>query len=329
MENTPNNPGQFGASQPQQPQPQPQAPEPQQAQANQGQAVQPQTKKVAPAEKQKIREARPKNVAAQEAQSREKRAEELNIEEKKPSFAEPVLSPQEEMNPQTLTITAPSTQNYLDIEEIHNGVVILKNGGMRMVLMVSAINFALKSEQEQNAIIYSFQGFLNSLSFSIQIVMQSRRLDLSAYLAKLKAKNKEEENPLIRLQMADYISFVEQLLTVANIMEKKFYVAIPYQPVVVKKENILQKIGNIFKGNAKKTEIVDFELHHKELTHRTEVVAAGLGSVGLRAVQLNTLELAELYYSSYNPELATRQKIFSLADITTPVVERAEESEAK
>jgi hypothetical protein len=329
MENTPNNPGQFGASQPQQPQPQPQAPEPQQAQANQGQAVQPQTKKVAPAEKQKIREARPKNVAAAQAQSREKRAEELNIEEKKPSFAEPVLSPQEEMNPQTLTVTAPSTQNYLDIEEIHNGVVILKNGGMRMVLMVSAINFALKSEQEQNAIIYSFQGFLNSLSFSIQIVMQSRRLDLSAYLAKLKTKNKEEENPLIRLQMADYISFVEQLLTVANIMEKKFYVAIPYQPVVVKKENILQKIGNIFKGNAKKTEIVDFELHHKELTHRTEVVAAGLGSVGLRAVQLNTLELAELYYSSYNPELATRQKIFSLADITTPVVERAEESEAK
>lgn len=325
MENTPNNSGQFGAPQPK---PQPQAPKPQQTQANQGQAVQPQTEKVTPAEKQKIREARPKNVAAAQ-KSREKRAEELNIEEKRTATTGPILSPQEEMNPQTLNVIAPSTQNYLDIEEIHNGVVILKNGGMRMVLMVSAINFALKSEEEQNAIIYSFQGFLNSLSFPIQIVMQSRRLDLSAYLAKLKTKNKEEENPLIRLQMADYISFVEQLLTVANIMEKKFYVVIPYQPVIVKKENILQKIGNIFKGNAKKTEIVDFELHRKELAHRTEVVAAGLGSVSLRAVQLNTLELAELYYSSYNPELATRQKIFSLADITTPVVEKAEESEGK
>lgn len=272
------------------------------------------------------REARPKNVKAAEAAAKKSRKlEELNIEEKRPNYTGPVISPQEEMNPQTLNVAAPSTQNYLDIEEIHNGVVILKNGGLRMVLMVSAINFALKSEEEQNAIIYSFQGFLNSLSFPVQIVMQSRRLDLSAYLAKLKTKNKEEENPLVRLQMADYISFVEQLLTVANIMEKKFYMVIPYQPVVVKKENILQKIGDIFKGNAKKTEIVDFELHRKELAHRTEVVAAGLGSVGLRAVQLNTLELAELYYSSYNPELATRQKISSLADITAPIVEKGEE----
>jgi hypothetical protein len=195
--------------------------------------------------------------------------------------------------------------------------------------MVSAINFALKSEQEQNAIIYSFQGFLNSLSFSIQIVMQSRRLDLSAYLAKLRTKNKEEENPLIRIQMADYIGFVEQLLTVANIMEKKFYVVIPYQPVIVKKESILHKITKIFSGGSKKTEIVDFEIHRKELEHRTEVIATGLGSIGLRAVQLNTLELAELYYSSYNPELATRQKIFSLADLTAPVVEKAEEDEGR
>ncbi|TSC91475.1 MAG: hypothetical protein CEN92_255 [Candidatus Berkelbacteria bacterium Licking1014_96] len=120
------------------------------------------------------------------------------------------------MGSQSQVITAPSTQNYLDIEEIHNGVVILKNGGLRMVLMVSAINFSLKSEGEQNAIIYSFQGFLNSLAFPIQIVMQSRRLDLSSYLAKLKSKNKSEDNPLIRLQMTDYIGFVEQLLTVAN-----------------------------------------------------------------------------------------------------------------
>lgn len=270
-------------------------------------------------------EATPKNIKTAEAETNQaKKLEELNIEEKKPQSFSSVVSPQEEMSPQSQVITAPSTQNYLDIEEIHNGVVILKNGGLRMVLMVSAINFSLKSEEEQNALIYSFQGFLNSLSFPIQIVMQSRRLDLSSYLAKLKSKNKSEDNPLIRLQMTDYIGFVEQLLTVANIMEKKFYVVVPYQPTIIKKENILQKIIKLASPGGKKTEIVDFEMHRKELAHRTEVIAAGLGSVGLRAAQLNTLELAELYYSSYNPELATRQKIASLADITTPVVEKAE-----
>lgn len=250
----------------------------------------------------------------------------LNIEEKRPQSFSSAIPPQDEMNPQSQVITAPSTQNYLDIEEIHNGVVILKNGGMRMVLMVSAINFSLKSEGEQNAIIYSFQGFLNSLVFPIQIVMQSRRLDLSSYLAKLKGKNKSEENPLIRLQMSDYIGFVEQLLTVANIMEKKFYLVIPYQPIIIKKENILEKAAKILSRGDKKIEIVDFEMHRKELSHRTEVIAAGLGSIGLRAVQLNTLELAELYYSSYNPELASRQKISSLSDITAPIVEKNEES---
>ncbi|MBU2595563.1 hypothetical protein KJ713_01865 [Patescibacteria group bacterium] len=266
------------------------------------------------------------NNQREDQTNRAKKLEEFNIEEKKAETFAPLISPSDEMNPQTKNIIAPSTQNYLDLEEIHNGVVILKNGGLRMVLMVSAINFSLKSEEEQNAIIYSFQGFLNSLSFPIQIVMQSRRLDLSSYLAKLKSKNKSEENPLIRLQMTDYIGFVEQLLKVANIMEKKFYVVVPYQPIIIKKENILQKTLKILSPGPKKTEIVDFEMHRKELVHRTEVVAAGLGSVGLRAVQLNTLELAELYYSSYNPELATRQKIASLADITTPIVEKSSES---
>lgn len=323
MEDKLNKPNQFRTSPPSQPLQPGQVPQ----QTPKNQTKEPPAQRISPEEQQKIREARPKNIAAaqSQAQGQEKKAEELNIEEKRTQTSTPVISPQAEMNPQTQFVTAPSTQAYLDIEEIHNGVAILKNGGLRMVLMVSAVNFALKSEQEQNAIIYSFQGFLNSLSFPIQIVMQSRRLDLSSYLAKLKSKNKEEENPLLRLQMADYIGFIEQLLTVANIMEKKFYVVIPYQPVIIKKENILSKIGRLFSPGAKKTEIVDFEMHRKELAHRTEVIAAGLGSVGLRAVQLNTLELAELYYSSYNPELATRQKIFSLADITAPVVEKSEE----
>jgi len=251
----------------------------------------------------------------------------LEIEEEKPIQQAPSISPEEEMSAQSKVITAPSTQQYLGIEEIHNGTVIMKNGGMRMVLMVSAINFSLKSEAEQNSIIYSFQNFLNGLGFPIQIVMQSRRLDLSSYLAKLRDEEKGETNPLLRLHMTDYISFVEQLLNVANIMQKKFYIVIPYQPIIIKKENILKKLSNLFSGKARKKEIVDFEMHRKELAHRTEIIASGLGSMGLRAVQLGTLELAELYYSSYNPEVSSRQKLYSLEDIMAPVVEMAPSSE--
>ena len=117
-----------------------------------------------------------------------------------------------------------STQEYLDIEEIHNGVIILKNASMRVVLMVSTVNFALKSEDEQNAIIYAYQNFLNSLPFPIQMVMQSRRIDLSGYLSKLREREKTATGELIRLQTTDYIAFIERLVSVANIMSKKFFV---------------------------------------------------------------------------------------------------------
>lgn len=247
---------------------------------------------------------------------------ESNIEIKQQTTTPKEPTDVERMSTATKHIEGASTQSYLDIEEIHNGVVILKNGGMRMVLMASAINFNLKSEAEQNAIIYSFQSFLNALGFPIQIVMQSRRLDLSGYLAKLRDKEKQTQNALLRTQMDDYISFVERLLTVANIMEKNFYVVVPYDPISLKKESVIDKIFNIFPGQKRKKEIIDFENFRKELAERTTVIASGLGGMGIRAVQLNTQELAELYYSSYNPESAVRQKIYSLSDIMAPIVEK-------
>lgn len=278
--------------------------------------VQPQVQKErARPQDSRTTEARPENVKPPEAQEGEK----LDIEEKKSSLPRDSM---EQMTTETKKIQGVSTQAYLDIEEIHNGVLILKNGGMRMVLMVSAINFNLKSEAEQNAIIYSFQSFLNSLHFPIQIVMQSRRLDLSGYLAKLRDREKQTQNALLRLQMGDYISFVERLLTVANIMDKNFYVIVSYDPVSLKKENLIEKTLNLIPGRKRKKEIIDFENYRKELSQRVEITASSLGSMGLRAVQLNTQELAELFYASYNPESAVRQKIYSLSEIMTPVVEK-------
>lgn len=214
----------------------------------------------------------------------------------------------------------PSTQEFLEIEEIHNGVTILKNGTMKVVLLVSTVNFALKSEDEQNAIVFAYQNFLNSLPFPLQIVMQSRRIDLSGYLAKLRDEERKQANELIRLQTSDYIAFIERLVSVANIMSKKFFVIINFEPVGQKKETILDKISRFVLGKNVKREIKEFEKNKRELTQRAEVVAQGLGAMGLRAVQLNTEELAELFYSTYNPEIASRQKIFNLGEVETPYV---------
>jgi len=212
----------------------------------------------------------------------------------------------------------PSTQSYLNIEEIHDGVVILKNGGMRTVLMVSTVNFALKSEDEQNATIYSYQNFINSLSFPIQILMQSRRLDLSIYLSKLRIIQEKLENQLLRLQTKSYIDFMERLLSVANIMDKKFYIVIPYEPIGAKKISLLEKIHSAITGRPSKRQILEFENNKKELDERARIIAQGLGGIGLRAVQLNTLELTELYYGSYNPDSSSRQKIASISQFALP-----------
>ena len=210
----------------------------------------------------------------------------------------------------------PSTQAYLNIEEIHDGIVILKNGGMRTVMLVSTVNFALKSEEEQNVTIYGFQNFLNALSFPAQIVMQSRRLDLSAYISKLKEIEKSQPNQLLRIQTADYIDFIEKLLQVANIMDKKFFVVVPFEPIGIKKSGVFEKIKTAVTGRPSKREILEFERNKKELLQRTEIIAQSLGSMGLRAVQLSTLELAELYYGSYNPEASLSQKITSVEQWT-------------
>ncbi|HEB01525.1 MAG TPA: hypothetical protein ENI16_00830 [Candidatus Portnoybacteria bacterium] len=195
-----------------------------------------------------------------------------------------------------------SAQKYLEIAQIRDGVVILKNGIMKAVLMVSSINFALKSTQEQEAIIYSYQNFLNSLDFPVQIVINSRILNINEYLKMLAQKERGQTNELLRTQTAEYREFVKGLVEMANIMNKTFYIIIPFAPVAAKKGGFLDKITGSFKpsrvAEAKKEE---FEKYKNQLWQRVEMIKSSLERIGLRVAPLNTQELIELYYTLYNP----------------------------
>lgn len=219
----------------------------------------------------------------------------------------------------------PSTQNQVPIREIRDGIVILKNGTSRSVLMVNAINFNLKSQDEQESLINSYQNFLNGLSFPIQIVTQSRTLDLDDYLESLQKISTEQSNDLLRTQTTEYINFVNQLIGVANIMSKTFYVVVPFE------SDPLKKSGNFFsrlfgKGRGADTNR-GFEQLKTELGERTSIVSSGLASLGLSNVQLNTQELIELYYSSYNMDIARRQKLFSVSNVDVAVIQAAKQNQ--
>jgi len=133
-----------------------------------------------------------------------------------------------------------STQRYLDFAGVHDDTLILKNGGIRAILEVSSINFNLKSEDEQNAIIYSYQRFLNALNFPTQILVKSKKLDIDLYLENLKEKQRHQQNELLKRQMEEYIEYIAKLVEYADIMEKKFYVVIPQNPPRAEKKTFMQ-----------------------------------------------------------------------------------------
>ena len=210
---------------------------------------------------------------------------------------------------------AASTQSKLDIAEIKEGTIVLKDGGLRAVLAVSSTNFSLKSLEEQGALINSYQGFLNSLEFPIQILMQSRKLDIHAYLEKLRSIMQTQTNELLRLQTQEYIEYVAKLIEYASIMNKTFYVIVPYSSGVIK-QGFISRLGQILnpaKGISAKKEsfLQDRELLHQRLNH----VSGSLGGMGLRTVALNTEELIELVYNSYNLNMAAPIKIGSIEDL--------------
>jgi type IV secretory pathway VirB4 component len=215
-----------------------------------------------------------------------------------------------------------STQQHLPIAQIRDSIVVMKDGGFRTVLVVSAVNFALKSQQEQDALIYQFQNFLNSLTTPLQIVVQSRQLDLNSYLQNLSDQARNQPNELLRFQMVDYIDFVSRLITLANIMEKRFFVVVPHATVNLGSRGLT----SMFLGGRKTTPHFtqeQFTRYQAELTERTNVIISGLSGMGLRAVQLTTQELVEFYYSIYNPEEAVEEKLVDVDDLRASIVSRS------
>jgi hypothetical protein len=193
------------------------------------------------------------------------------------------------------------TQDFIPIKEIRNGVVILKDGGYRSVLMASSINFALKSPDEQQAVISQFQNFLNVLEFSVQIYVQSRKLDIQPYVNLLEERMKVQTSDLMKIQTHEYIEFVKKFVDDANIMTKTFYVVVPYDPTPdLKKTGFLSRILPS-SGNKQEAEKDSIEEHRSQLEQRTSIVEQGLSRTGVRVAQLGTEELIELYYKIFNP----------------------------
>lgn len=195
-----------------------------------------------------------------------------------------------------------STQQFLEIDQIKEGVVVLRNKSLRGIIMVSSLNFALKSEEEQNAIIYQFQEFLNSLDFSLEIVVQSRRLNITGYLDKLKELEKTQENELLKIQIAEYQKFIRDLIAGGAIMSKNFFVVVPFS--LVELPGIEATKGLLKRGEAGAMTEEYFQRAKTQLWQRMEFTALGLRRCGLQCIPLNTTELIELFWSQYHPEEA-------------------------
>jgi len=213
-----------------------------------------------------------------------------------------------------------STQTHLRIGEIRDGFVVLKNGGIRAVLKTSSINFNLKSEDEQKAIIYSYQSFLNSLEFPIQILVRSKKLNIDDYIDQVKTLGEKQENQLLQEQTYEYADYIKRLVEYADIMEKSFYVVIPYDPSRAVDSGLgIQSFFQRLSPRDNLTEVKkrngEFKNLEKTLTQRVSVVSSGLQNCGLQTEQLETQELIELFYESYNPKIYRTTKLQDVADL--------------
>lgn len=209
-----------------------------------------------------------------------------------------------------------STQQYLDIAEIKDDTVVMKDGTLRAVLLVSSINFALKSEDEQNAVISSYVSFLNNLSFSLQIVIQSRELDIDNYLEYLKGKEKEQLNKLLKVQTGDYIEYIKELTSLGKIMNKRFYVVVPYDPISDKHKGFFSLVSEALKpATIIKLKEKTFKSYQEMLDRRLDSIIGGLESLGVAVARLDTQSLIELYYKTYNPETSKNQELVDLEKI--------------
>lgn len=225
-------------------------------------------------------------------------------------------SPAATIGPKRKKASKPTTQKGLPIAEIKQDTVIMKDGTLRVVLEVSSINFALKSQDEQQAIIQGYIGFLNSIDFEIQIVIQSRKLDITKYLQNLDKLAKDQTNELLKVQTIEYRQYIEELVTLAEIMQKRFFAVVPYSPFSKKRKNFLTRAQEvILPSRVIKLADNKFVRYRKELDRRAGIVAGGLSSIGLKVNQLDTQRLIELYYQMYNPTRGTSRRLPELNEL--------------
>ncbi len=223
-----------------------------------------------------------------------------------------------------------STQATLLISELRDGVVIMKDGSFRAVVACKSINFDLMSDAEREAVEYAYQNFLNSLKFTTQILVRSQRVDIGPYLEQLSEIRRNNDNMLLGVLMDNYINFIDVLAQEANIMDKSFFIVIPYY-TSPDAEKVLQQTKNFFKSftKSKEPEVtrIDRATYDKamtELNNRVDSVISGLFQLGVHSVRLNTKELAELYYNFNNPDTALREPLVDFSKLATVYVKKGE-----
>lgn len=225
-----------------------------------------------------------------------------------------------------------STQNTLQIAEIRDGIVIMNDGTYRSVIMVKSINFDLMSQSEQESVEYAYQGFLNSLYFPVQIFLRSQKVDIGPYIDRLDKIRTEHDNMLLALLMEDYIGYIDVLSRSTNIMDKKFYIVVPYASTPTAEKQLESSkgfvAGFVELFNKKEMHVVinekELDKAKTELRNRVQAVMGGLQQCGVKSLPLDTEELIELYYDTYNPDTATRQHIKNFEDLTVDIVEKGE-----
>jgi type IV secretory pathway VirB4 component len=203
------------------------------------------------------------------------------------------------------------SQQLISIDQIKDGVIILKTGGLRRVLLASGINFELLAEDEQNSIIAGFQQLLFSLDFSLECVIHSRRLDISSYISYIREAVEKETNELLRIQAEEYMKFVRSFVELYGVMEKKFFVVVPYDPVTLSAKEVAGQLKTALKKRPPPATIVrysaeEFAQYRAQLETRVEQVIQGLERLGIRTIPLSTEDLIELFHHIYNPALAEK-----------------------
>ncbi len=205
------------------------------------------------------------------------------------------------------TIGTPA-QQFVPVREVRDGIIVMKDESLAMVVLVSSINLSLKSYDEQRAVLSQFQNFLNTLDFPIEIVIQSRRYDIRPYILTLQNRLKEQTESLLQVQTREYIQFIQSFTDQVNVMRKSFFVVIPYIPPILNQQKGIGKLFSFLsKTTTKEQSVTDFEEQRTQLEERVSVVEQGLSRLGLRVAQLGTEEVIELLYKTFNPGETTSQ----------------------